>query len=639
MKKSGLVLVALMLVAFLLRLYGIDAVSLRGDEAFTVIFVQRTWDGLWKGIRLVEPNPPLLYLALRAWVALAGASEFATRFFSAFFGVLCVPLVYRLARELLRGAMRNASTVALIAAWLVAINPYQVWHSQDVRNYTLWPALSLGGLALWWLWWKSARQGRIALLVLYFLVTTASLYTHYYDTFVLVAENVFVYGIGLLQRRWGKLVHWTLAQAALALVYVPWVLWGTNRVQTYGEGSAEQSVPLIEQFTRTLSTLVLGDTVPEELKSALWPLFLIIALSALVFLVFRRGGREQASFLALYVAVPTLALYAISIGRPLFLERYLNVIAPAYYILFAVALVALWQWPRERRLPWGAYAGAAGLVLFAVTSGYALANYYADPAYAKAPDWRGLAKYIYDRAQSGDIIVENFNEMAPQYYMRGATPIVTVPRDFWPSPADEKSLEQLNQQYHRIWFIPADPELWDPQQFVERYLSRHDERTLDTTIASLRVQLYATPVEFQSRIQPVNARIGQATLVGYRIAKLDGDETRLRGDSLTVYLYWRPLQKIDRDLTVFVHLMNADQRVAAQRDSVPVNGTWPTRDWLPGELLVDTYSLPLNGAAGTLSLVAGMYDSATQERIPAWDANGSPIPDNSVPLTQVTTNP
>jgi len=26
----------------------LDFVSLRGDEAFTVIFVQRTWEGLWK---------------------------------------------------------------------------------------------------------------------------------------------------------------------------------------------------------------------------------------------------------------------------------------------------------------------------------------------------------------------------------------------------------------------------------------------------------------------------------------------------------------------------------------------------------------------------------------------------------------
>src|SRR5450759_2558231 len=100
MKKTWLAILFITLIAFLLRVYRLDFVSLRGDEAFTVIFVQRTWDGLWKGIRTIEPNPPLMYLALRVWIALTGAGEWATRYFSAFFGVLCVPLLYRLAREM-----------------------------------------------------------------------------------------------------------------------------------------------------------------------------------------------------------------------------------------------------------------------------------------------------------------------------------------------------------------------------------------------------------------------------------------------------------------------------------------------------------------------------------------------------------
>ncbi len=105
MIKSWIAILLLVLMAFLLRVYRLDFVSLRGDEAFTVIFVQRTWEGLWKGISTVEPNPPLLYLALRAWVAVAGASEFVTRYFAACFGVLCVPLLYRLARGMFGGAV------------------------------------------------------------------------------------------------------------------------------------------------------------------------------------------------------------------------------------------------------------------------------------------------------------------------------------------------------------------------------------------------------------------------------------------------------------------------------------------------------------------------------------------------------
>src|SRR5512138_3869454 len=111
MKKTTWLVILITFAAFALRVYRLDVVSLRGDEAFTVLFVQRTWEGLWKGIRLIEPNPPLYYLALRVWVAVAGASEFVTRYFSVFFGVLCVPLSYRLAREMMGGARRRATAV------------------------------------------------------------------------------------------------------------------------------------------------------------------------------------------------------------------------------------------------------------------------------------------------------------------------------------------------------------------------------------------------------------------------------------------------------------------------------------------------------------------------------------------------
>ena len=147
-KKTWFAILAITLVAFLLRVYRLDFVSLRGDEAFTVIFVQRTWDGLWKGIRTIEPNPPLMYLVLRVWVALVGAGEFVTRYFSAFFGVLCVPLLYRLAREMfsyhvdaahdrwrircLAGSEGNQVRVAVTERWL-RLSPLDSSRSTRIR--------------------------------------------------------------------------------------------------------------------------------------------------------------------------------------------------------------------------------------------------------------------------------------------------------------------------------------------------------------------------------------------------------------------------------------------------------------------------------------------------------------------------
>ncbi len=654
-KKIGVAVLGLVFVAFALRVYRLDFVSLRGDEAFTVIFVQRTWDALWKGISTIEPNPPLPYLALRVWVALAGAGEFATRYLSLWFGVLGVPLLYRLARE-----MFARPSVALFAAALLAINPYQVWHSQDVRNYTMWPSLSLVGLIFFWRWWKAEvstvkgwnlRIGNLTLpfflppLTCYVLATLASLYTHYYDTFILAAVNVFVFGLAGLERRWRTLAHWVGAQVVLVLAYAPWVLFGTNRVTSYGEASAERGVELLDIISRTLPTLVLSDTVPGALKVWLW-LPLAVALM-IIWVWLARVERDGAAFLALCLGLPVVAIYIISIGRPLFLERYLNGIAPEIYLLFAVGLTATGE-ARRRGSGFDAAraVGAAGMLFFVLLSGYALANYYFDPAYAKAHNWRALMQFIVARREPGDIVVQNFTDDALSYYRnlllhqgrvaeqqpgcdnpQGYLPIVTLPKDFWHTPADETRLRRLNVECARIWFIPSTNQVWDPDQFVEKFLARTDDRVINTRVGGYRLQAYLTPRAFEARIVPVGAHIGKATLVGYRV-----EGARV----LRVVLYWRAEEKIEKDFTVFVHLADAGDRVIAQQDTMPVEGTFPTTQWQPGELIVDGYTLHVDAAPGAHTLFVGMYDGATLARVPAFDARGARVPDDRVWLTQVT---
>jgi uncharacterized membrane protein len=650
-KHFALYALFLTLVAFLLRVFRLDFFSLRGDEAFTVIFVQRTWEGLWRGISTIEPNPPLLYLLLRAWVFLAGTSEFATRFFSASFGVLCVPLLYRLAGLIaspagtkqspshaeeiassprsttLRSAhdaSRNdtATWVALFAGTLIAINPYQIWHSQDARNYTLWPALSLAALIFFWKWWNTENSnGQFAIgnLLFYFLLTTASLYTHYYDVFILAAENIFVFTFALAPRRWKTLGRWVGAQAALVLVYAPWVLFGTNRITTYGEASAEQGVSLLDQFSRTIATFTVGDTVPANFHAIIWLPAALVLVTILGWLA--RKNLQRSAFLFFWIAVPTLALYALSLGRPLFNERYLNAIAPAYYLAFAIGLGAIYP----PRAAWHTLAFSLAVLFLALVPAYALANYWYDPNYSKSPDWRGLTQFINANLRDGDILVQNFNEVALQYYRRGNAPVITVPRDYWWRAEDAQTLARVNQDYRRIWFVPAQPDWWDPQQDAQKFLSRYDDRNLENDISVFHLQLYSTPREFESRLTSVNARVGTATLAGYHVQK--------NGNALRVVLFWRGAS-IEKDLHVFVHLAQADGRVIAQSDGVPVEGTYPTTAWKPGETIVDAYEIKTD-AIGAFTLFAGMYDPNSSVRAMATDPTGARYPDDRVLLTQI----
>jgi len=121
---------------------------------------------------------------------------------------------------------------------------------------------------------------------------------------------------------------------------------------------------------------------------------------------------------------------------------------------------------------------------------------------------------------------------------------------------------------------------------------------------------------------PVGARLGdRVELVGY---DLEGTEAR-PGDLLRLTLVWRCLEPVEASYTVFTHLLDAGGQVRGQVDNPPVHGTYPTTLWVPGEIVVDEYDLPVAADAlpGSYVIEVGMYDPETMGRLPVTDPGGT----------------
>lgn len=91
---------------------------------------------------------------------------------------------------------------------------------------------------------------------------------------------------------------------------------------------------------------------------------------------------------------------------------------------------------------------------------------------------------------------------------------------------------------------------------------------------------------------------------------LTPDEGQLR-----LTLAWQALAPIDIDYTVFIHLLGENGPPVAQSDRPP--GGYPTSNWQPSEIVVDTFvvELPPDLPPGTYTLQTGMYDLTTLERL------------------------
>jgi hypothetical protein len=88
------------------------------------------------------------------------------------------------------------------------------------------------------------------------------------------------------------------------------------------------------------------------------------------------------------------------------------------------------------------------------------------------------------------------------------------------------------------------------------------------------------------------------------------------GSTVTVTLVWQDIAPFGDDYKVFVHVIDAQNKIWAQRDSQPLNGSRPTMGWQRGELLHDPYQLRIPADAPSwLRVEAGLYRSSDGQRL------------------------
>jgi hypothetical protein len=96
------------------------------------------------------------------------------------------------------------------------------------------------------------------------------------------------------------------------------------------------------------------------------------------------------------------------------------------------------------------------------------------------------------------------------------------------------------------------------------------------------------------------------------------------GGQIYLTLYWQALDRIEKDYTVFTHLLDSEGRLRAQKDNPPVNGLLPTSDWEAGEIIQDRYIIPLESGVppGEYQLEIGMYQLGTGQRLEVHEEPG-----------------
>ncbi|MBN1991157.1 MAG: glycosyltransferase family 39 protein [Anaerolineae bacterium] len=154
-----------------------------------------------------------------------------------------------------------------------------------------------------------------------------------------------------------------------------------------------------------------------------------------------------------------------------------------------------------------------------------------------------------------------------------------------------------------------------------------------TVLANITVEAQDRNFELPAGVTPISAYLNdEIELVGYKLV----DHTVTPRHSFGLRLYWRSLNFADTNYTVFVHAVGPDQVIRGQWDSQPAQGEAPTSGWIPGEVVEDSYQIPMakDAPPWKYDIFVGMYDPLTGERLPLSSPN-APVSNNRVWLTRV----
>jgi hypothetical protein len=598
--------------ALLLRLFRLDHFSLRGDEAFDVLFASQGMDAILAQLRMAQPYPPLFHTLFHGWLRIAGESEFVARLPSTLAGTLIVPLAFCVGNRLFD------KRAAWLAALLTALNPFLLWHSQDGRMYSLLATTTLASALF--LIQAVKRPSAVGLWFAYGLMTLLALLTHYFAAFFLAAQAATSFFL-LWKGDGGRgtwVARWLITLGLVVALYLPWVVYAAPLVAAHTSDWVAP-VSIWALFQRSMVSYSVGQSVDAFRGGLVAAGFAVAAVAGLM--VSRRRGRSNGVWTAaLYFLIPLVLSYVGSLCRPMFDEKYLISVVSFYLLLVSAGLVGLWD--RSRLL------GAVATALVLGGTIWGSWGYYFDVAYAKSPDWRALAGRVRSLSEPGDALVYNYPDPAARYYLADMVPVELLPSSF---PVDEDGtagrLEALAGKHLRVWMLPRRDARWDAEGFVEAWLDAHCDQVGEEAISSFRLKLYRTPIGFTRIMRPMEAQWDQVVrLDGYRLETTPPDLDREPsyavdslegGDILRLTLYWEALQRTEVDYKVFVHLVGPDGEIWDQQDGFPADGARSSTTWEQAETLVDKYAiiLPTRAPAGEYSLEVGWYNPETEDRL------------------------
>ncbi|GGJ27574.1 hypothetical protein GCM10011320_38580 [Neoroseomonas lacus] len=409
-----------MAAAAALRLPALGGWSLWADEVATAGLASLSWAELTGTLPWLETTPPVYYLLIKGWTALAGDSDAALRVPSALAGIASVAALGLLCRDAF------GRRAAFWAALVLAVTGWHLFHSREARVYAILTLVFLLALLAGrgfaaravrpggsWVW-SALGLAIISVLAawLHFAGMIAAATAYLYVLLLMLGRR------SLDPRAMGRFLVAGMA-AALLVLPVLWLAWVLTSTDEY-DGMAWLGGLGYRFAAVSLSRVVL--LAPPVLDP--WPVLgpACAAVAALLVAVLawrslRAGSRtaERMAWAGALLGGMALFLLAQAVG-PIVLPRTLQLLVPLVAGLMGLGIAGM----RPGVLRVGLF------LAFVVSQAPGLHDIFRTPP--DGSDWRDLAARLAAAPRDGSVVIalDAFDALAFDRYRAPGGPVADL---------------------------------------------------------------------------------------------------------------------------------------------------------------------------------------------------------------------
>lgn len=433
-------IIFILLLGLILRLILINQ-SLWLDEAAQVIESARPLSEQFniQG----DFQPPLFHLLLHFWMRL-GTSESWMRLLTVIISVFSIYLFYKICLKLLD------KKFALFSSLLMAINPYAIYYSQELRPYPLTVLLSL---LIVWGYIKNS-------LFIVVLGMTLFLYTSYFAPFFIIALLI----CSIIEGR--KKIKWLIRNTIISIIFfLPWIpkfyeqfITGTSLTTTLPGWGNAVSLPTIKAIPLVFAKFFLGRMTIDN--KIIYGLIIIFLISIFFYLYYKIYSKKYFYFFTCLFFIPLISVALVNFVIPILDPKRILFILPLFIGIIAYGIFYLRK------------AQKILIVLYVVSSFiYGLFQYYTNPRFQRE-QWKQAVDFVETNGDGTQITLFAFPEPFAPYLWYEKKKIYSfgIAKNFVVRSTDIQYLKDIIPQRRRIFYFQYLSELTDPQSKIPKFL-------------------------------------------------------------------------------------------------------------------------------------------------------------------------